>query len=76
MPNKRKRTKNPHYKGRFTSYKVNDIREKNKARVIVKDARRSKPENIRKISLNMASQNKNSVIVKQEVEKLLVKINL
>lgn len=41
MPNKRKRCLNTNYKLRYSSYKANHVREKNKAKRITKDIFRS-----------------------------------
>jgi len=42
MPGKLKRTSNTNYKLRYSSYKANHVREKNKAKRIVKDIFRSR----------------------------------
>ena len=42
MPNKRKRKSNLNYKLRYTSYRNNEVREKNKAKRIIADCNRSK----------------------------------
>lgn len=42
MPNLRKRRKNPHYILRYTSYRNNEMREKNKAKRVIADCNRSK----------------------------------
>ena len=41
MPNKMKRCKNEHYKGKYKSYRNNEIREKNKANRVIADCNRS-----------------------------------
>ncbi len=71
MPGKRKRTGRPAYKARYTSYRTNSIREKNKANRIVKSARSAKPVNIKKVAIAAAQQNKHAeTTVKFVVKKL------